>query len=195
MEAVILAAGLSSRAGGYKMLLPIDNKPVIERVIEVFQTFCDTIYVVTGFETERIEPVLSTYPKVELVYNENFLEGMFSSVQTGVSRVKGDRCFMCPGDYPILHEEVLKTMINSWENLVNTGNTPQVLIPSYQMKSGHPILMSQPVMVAILKADRQATLREVIGKYRKTYVNVNHKGILEDLDTPEDYEKFIKTEQ
>ena len=66
-EGVVLAAGLSTRMGQYKMTLPLANKTVLEKSIEGMYQVIRRILVVVGWEAERIRELLAPYDKVELV--------------------------------------------------------------------------------------------------------------------------------
>ncbi|MCU0501824.1 MAG: hypothetical protein MUC51_08670, partial [Anaerolineae bacterium] len=64
-----------------------------------------------------------------------------------------------------------------------------IVIPSYQMRAGHPILLPRWVWPEILAC--QGTLREVLAAHRgqTDYLAVPTSSVLADLDTPEDYER------
>jgi len=49
IDGIVLAAGLSSRMGKYKMSLKMGNKTVIESCIESMYDLCSTIIVVGGY--------------------------------------------------------------------------------------------------------------------------------------------------
>ncbi len=194
VEAVILAAGYSSRAGSFKMELCIEGKPVIQHVIDAFTPFCDCIYVVGGYQYEKLEALLSVYSnedpesnakhsygKVRLVLNEAFELGMFSSVQTGVHYVKGDRFFLTPGDYPLIQKDIIEEMLHCEEDYV---------IPSFDHHAGHPILLPASAKAEIEAMEKDSNLKVFLKKKKVTYVEVNDQGILYDLDTMSDYEKL-----
>ena len=84
--AVILAAGYSSRMGSFKPALYIGDKTVIARLIT---SFCDAgirdIVVVSGHNRELLQSLIAGFDVTES-YNENFPQGMFSSIQAGVKK-------------------------------------------------------------------------------------------------------------
>jgi molybdenum cofactor cytidylyltransferase len=63
----------------------------------------------------------------------------------------------------------------------------KIVIPSYQMRAGHPILLPRWLWPEILAC--QNTLRDVMVAHRgqTEYLTVQTSSILADLDTPEDY--------
>ncbi len=78
MNAIILAAGLGSRFGEvtqktHKSLLPIGDKPNIERTIGYLIEFgIEQIIIVVGYLSESFAYLEEKYPQVKLVYNEHY---------------------------------------------------------------------------------------------------------------------------
>ena len=83
IEAILLAAGYSSRMGRLKSLLPIGGTTVIRRQAEVLDGLTDRTIVVTGYRGDEVEAHLSG-SRVTTVRNQAFAEGMFTSVKAGI---------------------------------------------------------------------------------------------------------------
>jgi molybdenum cofactor cytidylyltransferase len=66
-----------------------------------------------------------------------------------------------------------------------------LVIPSYQMRRGHPWLVSRSLWNELLELKPPETLRSFLNRHLEDihYVEVDNAGILLDLDTPGDYEK------
>lgn len=182
VEGIILAAGLSSRAKTYKMTLKIGNKTVIERVIDSMLNVCSRITVVGGYKIENLEPIIQKYKNVELVFNENFMDGMFSSVKKGFSCVKEEAFFFTPGDYPLIDNRVYKQLLN---------NGGEIVIPTYEGRKGHPILIKSSLIKELLEEDKYSNLREFITSKSPALVPVHNEGILLDIDTINDYNRIL----
>ncbi|MDC7219429.1 MAG: nucleotidyltransferase family protein [Spirochaetales bacterium] len=180
MEAVILAAGLSSRAGDFKLAWPIEGKPLLVRQAELFAGVCDRVYVVAGHWLNEVRELVRDCPRVEVVENPDYLEGMFSSVQAGVARVTGD-FFICPSDYPAIAQETLAALAGAWG---------QVRIPTFDGRRGHPLFMTADCQAIIAQEPRDSNLRNIINRLGFTGVPVNDEGILHDIDTKEDYRNY-----
>jgi molybdenum cofactor cytidylyltransferase len=190
MEAIVLAAGYSSRADAFKMTLPLGHMSVLEQTISKFEGICSRVIVVAGFQAELIQEEIekfsnkNTYPfQLHFVNNENFNQGMFSSIQKGCNEVNASTFFITPGDCPLVKKETIQLLAK------HKGN---VMIPSFNFKGGHPIKLSQQVKQKIVETDPECNLRVVLNGYEKIYVNVNDPGVLMDVDTPEDYQKAVK---
>jgi molybdenum cofactor cytidylyltransferase len=182
-EGVILAAGFSSRMKTYKMTFMLNGKALIQHCVEGMYNKCSRIIIVGGYGIENIRPVLQNYKKVELVFNPNYTEGMYSSVKTGLALVKGERFFLTPGDYPAIHEAVYDSLLNA---------CGEIIIPAYKSEKGHPILMKSYLTEEILKSNRYSNLREFINDKGYKTVKVRDRGILMDIDTSDDYTAVLQ---
>lgn len=184
VEGIILAAGLSSRAGSYKMTLAYNNKTVIENAIDNMEEFCSRIIVVGGHQIEKLEPIVKNYSKAELVFNEDYLQGMYSSVKKGMSCLREERFFFTPGDYPMISPEVYRELL--------LYEAP-VVIPTFEGRKGHPILFNRSIVDDVLYCLAYNNLREAIKDKHTVLVQVDCSGIIKDLDTMEDYEILLNS--
>ncbi|MDM5291826.1 nucleotidyltransferase family protein [Peribacillus simplex] len=192
MEAIVLAAGYSSRANAFKMTLPMGQMgqmSVLEQTISKFEGLCSRVIVVAGFQAEIIQEEIAkiisknAYSfQIKFVYNENFNQGMFHSIQKGCNEVNAPTFFITPGDCPLVKKDTVQLLAK------HKGN---VVIPSFDYKGGHPIKLSSEVKQKILETNPESNLRVVLGGYEKQYMNVDDAGVLIDVDTPEDYQKAI----
>lgn len=178
----MLAAGLSTRSGTFKMALPLGDKTAIERAIAGMYEIAWRIVVVAGWQAERIEALLAPYARVEIVRNEGFRAGMFSSVQAGLARVRAPRVFLLPGDHPLIGPEVYLQML---------VEEAEIVIPTCDGKKGHPVLLSGHLIPEILALPADATLRDYVAARGYTTVEVGDRGILMDIDTLEDYRAVL----
>ncbi|MBO1511275.1 nucleotidyltransferase family protein [Metabacillus bambusae] len=189
MEAIVLAAGYSSRANAFKMTLQLGQMSLLEQTISKFEGLCSKVIIVAGFKEELIQEEISkicnknTFSfQIKVVYNENFNQGMFTSIQRGCNEVNAPTFFITPGDCPLVKKETVQLIAE------HKGN---VVIPSFNYKGGHPIKLSSEVKLKILDTNPESNLRVVLGGFEKEYVNVDDPGVIIDVDTLEDYQKAI----
>lgn len=182
VEGIVLAGGLSTRVGANKLILDIGGKTVIERCIYGMYDICSKIIVVGGNRIEEIENILNKYPKVELIYNSNYLDGMFSSVKKGLMNIKEEKFFLIPGDYPVINKETYKQMLKLDGDIV---------IPMHKGKKGHPLLMKSYLIEELIKSKQCNTLRDFVNIKGFKSINVEEPGVLMDIDTMEDYQKIL----
>ena len=87
---IILAAGESKRMGFPKMLLNFNGKTMIEKVIDnIAESDSDSILVVLGAGREDLTDLVTKYD-VNYCYNDNYKDGMLSSVQCGFRNLPSD---------------------------------------------------------------------------------------------------------
>jgi molybdenum cofactor cytidylyltransferase len=189
IAAVILAAGQSRRMGQPKMILPWGNLTVIGQVASVLaEAGVEEIVAVVGGARQKVEAALAGMP-VRTVFNPRFEEDeMTPSLQAGLRALRTDTrgCLVVLGDQPQIEgaivKEVLATFLSSGADLV---------IPSYQMRRGHPWLISKSMWKEIQALQPPDTLRDFINWHadRIHYLNVSSPSVLKDLDTPGDYDR------
>ena len=177
---VILAGGYSKRAKTNKLLLKVDRKPLISYTIDSLKNFVDKLIVVTGRYDQELRPVLSD---VEIVYNPNFVLGMFSSVLAGLSQVDSD-VLILPGDMANISPKTMKAILN---------NKGVITIPTYKGETGHPLFLNKEMVALVKKEDVNSNLRKFIEEHNElvNYVEVDDPFIKFDIDTIEDFECFL----
>jgi CTP:molybdopterin cytidylyltransferase MocA len=180
--AVILAGGYSSRMNGFKPLMQLGKKSLLEHSVRFFQRGgVDKIVIVTGHRKEEVKAEAARLG-VRSIYNKNYDEGMYSSVCTGVKQMKGVKAFfILPVDIPLIRPSTLKT-------LRDKARLKGVVYPSFEGERGHPPLISSALIPAILKFDGNGGLKALLEKFPGTDVPVWDQGILLDADTHEDFQ-------
>lgn len=188
LGAIVLAAGLSSRMGQSKVLLPwSDNKTIIEHITEqLIRARLEHITIVTGHLANEVKAILTPYD-INIIYNRAYKSGeMLSSIKAGIRAMPSEisACFIVLGDQPQINARVLNDL-----QMYYAESGGDLLIPSYQSRRGHPILVGRRYWHEILMLDDKATLRDFIAKHENDihYVPVETDSILRDVDTPQDY--------
>ena len=185
IDCVMLAAGVSSRMGKWKMTLPCKGSTIIECSVGNALQVCSRVILVTGYRVKELEQLFHDWKQVELVYNAQYEKAMFSSVKLGVSLIRTKRFFLALGDMPLVDQAV-------YERLLSFPQAPAV-IPKYRGKKGHPILLSCDVVKCIAKLEETRTLKDVLARFPTLTVPVENKHILNDIDNPKDYKNIIDT--
>ena len=181
VEGLIAAAGRSRRTGEqYKMLLELEGLTLIERAIAPMEKWCSRILVVTGHRSHLLGPVLERWSKVEMVANPGYDQGMFSSIKKGLPLLTAERFFFLPGDYGLVSSDVYQAMLEV--------DAP-VVLPSYQGRTGHPVLFQSRVADDILSMPNTLSLRDFMARQKPYRLEVDCPGILIDIDTMEDYQQ------
>lgn len=191
VTAIVLAAGLSTRMGGrLKPLLPLGDITVIEHILSTLAACpIDEIIVVTGHQRRAIEQHLAGRP-ARTVFNPDYAAGeMLSSIQLGLRSASenSDAALIVLGDQPALESSVVDAVIAAYCN--GRGN---VIIPSFQMRRGHPILIARTHWKRIVELEGK-TLRDFMRDVNAQicHVPVDSPGILRDMDTPDEYAREV----
>ena len=186
---IILAAGMSTRMGQLKQLLPLGGRAAIEWIAEVVSRRLDEVVVVLGHRAEEIAPVLAAYP-VRCVVNADYQTGMLSSVQCAVRAVDTEVDYLiCLGDQPRLSGAVVEQVLQVRKQ-VSAG----IIIPTANGKRGHPVLIRNTYRAEILGLSIDIGLNAVTrGHPEDTYeLPVAEDAILTDMDTPADYQRELE---
>jgi molybdenum cofactor cytidylyltransferase len=188
--AIILAGGESKRMKTPKMLLQFRGMTIIEKVIEnVNASQVQNTLVVLGAEHEAILKVI-TGMNVKHCYNDNYREGMLSSVKCGFRALPSDiqAVLVFQGDQPMIPPETVNVVIEAWRK-----SGKGIVIPVISGKRGHPLLIGRKYKDEIEKLNDDEGLRSLAAKFQDNVleVEVDAPEILIDLDTPEDYTNAI----
>lgn len=112
--AVILAAGIASRMGDFKPLLPMGEESVIQNVVRVLrEAGVQQIVVVTGYRKEVLEEHLKN-ASVMFVHNERFAQTkMFDSVKLGLEALDAacEKILLTPADVPLVRKETVQALM------------------------------------------------------------------------------------
>lgn len=190
IASVVLAAGRSRRMGEPKMILPWGETTVIGQVVKTLnQAGVDEILVVTGETHPQVALALQDQP-VQLVRNPSSSEeDMLDSLQLGLSSLdkRVQAALVVLGDQPQIEENVVVRILTEY-----LLSHPPLVVPSYQMRRGHPWLIDRQLFSAVLEMYPPETLREFLRAHKDLirYIVVETSSILQDLDTPEDYQRY-----
>jgi molybdenum cofactor cytidylyltransferase len=190
ISAIILAAGESKRMGRPKMLLPWGDTTVLGKVVATFRAAgLEDIVVVTGSARPQVEALFGR--SVRFAFNPDFARGeMLGSVQAGLQSLGEETraALIALGDQPQVELETIETIR---ETFGRTG--APLLVPSYQMRRGHPWLVAREFWGEILQMRAPESPRDFLNRHAESirYLNVETPSVIQDLDTPEDYERGL----
>lgn len=186
--AVVLAAGESRRMGRPKMLLPFRGTTIIEQVLKnIREAGIEKITVVIGAEKEKLSQMLQN-TSVSLCINNNYREGMLSSVICGIMSLpeNTEGILVFPGDQPLIAPATISKLVEHFK-----AGEGSILIPVYKGSRGHPLLFDAIYRPEIGKLSPAEGLRSLSaahpGDVRE--IETDDPGILKDFDTCDDYLK------
>jgi len=188
ISCILLSAGSSDRMGKHKALLNYDeDSTFVQRISDTYSLAgIEQIIVVVNADLFDllIERHLNLHHCVKVVINKIPDLGRFHTLQTGVLYTEpGNYCFFQNIDNPFTSVEVLKSLIQYREDA-------DVIIPTFQNKSGHPVLFSSLVAQEIL-LEKTPDLRidEFLKKFKVIKVEVPNSNILININSQEEFLK------
>jgi len=188
--AIILSAGVSSRMGKFKPLLPLGNKTVIEQVVATcLRAGVRDIRVVVGYRARDVIAVLKNLPVSWNINDENPSE-MVTSVKVGIDGLKHDSgaFFILPVDIPLVRPQTLQQLIGaSGKDLL------QIIYPTFKGERGHPPLIPRQYADQLIYWAGNGGLEGFLKQYDHMSLDVPvfDEGILMDMDTPEQYGQVV----
>lgn len=189
LAAVVPAAGLSLRMGQEKLLLPFRGSTVLESVLATLQAAGveeRVVVVRPDFEEARER---SLRAGARLVINPHPEGEMLVSIRLGISGLSREveAFFVWPADHPAVQLETVRA-------LAREASPDHVVVPTYRSLRGHPALVGQNLRPDIEGIPPQKGLRH-LWRVRPDVLRelpVEDRGVLLNLDTPEQYEKAIR---
>ena len=205
--AIILAAGSSSRMGGgrHKLLLPLDNRPVLAHVIDAsLASQARPIIVVLGHQSDHVRSQIKPYTihhKITLIENVHYQQGMSSSLCIGIqtlltngyrkdaSSYQVDSALIVLGDQPLITPQIIDTLISMYRT---TGKP--IVAPLYKGKRGSPVLFDKNLFAELLEVTGDEGGRTVLERHRQEVelIEVGDALANYDVDTWEAYEQVVK---
>lgn len=193
ISAIILAAGKSQRMGQPKMVLPWEETTVLGQVVKVFsEAGIHNLFIVTGGDREIVEHEISRLANrfpITPVYNpDHEKSGMLSSILAGLNAIPQDveAVLIGLGDQPQVEMATVKKILDHFNH-----KRQGIIIPSYNHRRGHPILLDSALVQEMKTFNPEYTLREFLNTHQGeiSYITAGI-SVLHDLDTPQDYEKY-----
>ncbi|PJE77953.1 Molybdenum cofactor cytidylyltransferase [invertebrate metagenome] len=201
VDCMIMAAGLSSRMGQWKMMLPffpmvLPHQPtetILDISIKNALKFCRRVILVTGYRGSELAYRYRTNPRVIIVHNSDYQKGLFSSIKKGLSAIKTEHLFITHGDMPFISYDVFSAL---WQHKQTCTLFP-IYDPigqqssSHTRSSGHPVLIHCQIFSTIMSADDSIGMKKTLCAHPYKILNVHSNSIYKDIDTPKDYHSLI----
>lgn len=192
IAAVVLAAGLSSRMGQSKHLLPwLNGQTVIEQILtQVSAAGVPVIMVITGNRAEEVAAKAQAMG-IEAVYNPDYATGeMLSSLKTGLRHLPDEveAVLVVLGDQPRIRAAAMRQIMAAF-----AAGKGKVIAPRYRGQRGHPMLISRAYFAELLALPPDGAPRDVVARHPdQVYLLDLDADAPGDLDTPEDYAAELK---
>jgi molybdenum cofactor cytidylyltransferase len=191
LAGLVLAAGESSRMGRDKALLDYRGRTFLEHILAtLLEAGLDRVTVVLGHHAEEIQRAVRL-DGATVIVNAEYRRGQTSSCQAGLRSLESegvDAVVLCLVDHPAISTEVVGQIIEAYRS----SNAP-VVIPTYQGRRGHPVLIARPLFAELLALGASEGANSVVRKYRDLtrIVETDDPGVLIDVDDEQTYFKLV----
>jgi molybdenum cofactor cytidylyltransferase len=192
---ILLMAGLSSRLGFPKALLPYGRKVLVERVLEqTLASRLDRVILVLGCKAQKILSALGSFqgsPRLEVVVNRRYDRGLSSSIRAGLRVLdpSASGVMFILGDQPLLNTATINRLIQAFRR-----HRLPIVVPLYGRRPGNPVIIGRELLPELQRLRGDTGGREIIRKNPDWVLNIpiRPQYIGWDVDTWEDYDRTRK---
>lgn len=190
---LMLAAGEASRMQRPKQLLPWKETTLLNHSIETVSSLKNTsCYVVLGAYKDDISPTI-TDPSVSILYNENWQEGMGTSISFGITSIQSygdfDAILIVLADQPLVTISYLENMIQ-----IYASSKKGIVASKYEdNKLGVPVVFGARYFKHLVELKGDKGAKRILKTYQDDVYALQALDIVGDIDTPEAYERLYKT--
>lgn len=188
LAGLILAAGVSSRMGAFKPMLPVDGQTMIRRVADMMRRAgASPVWVVTGYQGAVLERHLAG-SDLHFVRNERYYETqMLDSLLLGLDQLPAQtrRVLASPADIPLVEDATVASLLAAEGSFVR---------PLFQGTPGHPVVLSRSIFRLLKSYSGEGGLKGAVESLGIpiTDVPVEDRGTALDSDTRDEYAALLK---
>ena len=192
ITAILTAAGLSTRMGRPKPLLPWRGSTLIEyQVSALLDGGADEVIAVLGHAADDVAPYAER-AGARRVVNARYMEGRTSSIKAGLAAVSPDteHVILLGVDQP-RESGVIARVVQA-----HLAAGAPLTSPRFEGRGGHPLMFSVSLMPELrLISEQRQGLREVFERHRAEInpVHFQDPAVRLDLNTPEAYRAAYQT--
>ncbi len=191
---VVPAAGLSRRMGRHKLLLDVEGRTVIQRLVDALLTGgVESVHVLVREDDRPLHQELDhTAACVHTVPTAT--PDMRSSVAQLLARLAAqvdpqphDAWLLCPADHPVLRADVIRRLLET-----SAAHPGTIVLLTHAGRRGHPTLFPWPLAEAVRTIPPDRGLNWLIAHPPVPLIEApcDDPSVLIELDTPADYEQL-----
>ena len=186
---LILAAGRGRRMGRTKQLVswPSSNGPkrLVAAAYDAIRPICDDMIVVLGHDANAGAAALTDRPfhRASADPDAPMFESICSGLRVAQAVDRSATVVLQPGDHPQVASTTLD-ILTDW----SLQRPFKAIIPEYELKGGHPVLIPPRICSLLLQSD----CTNGLGQFWLDHGELCHRvpvddlTILRDIDTPSD---------
>lgn len=192
---IVLAGGKSSRMGRPKALLPIgpDGETFFDRITRTLMAGgVEEVVVVVGADADAILAAVTPGSlRVRIVTNPDFERGQLTSLLAGlrtIDRPGVSAALVTLIDSPLISVADVQRLIGA-----RRERGASIVRPASNGRHGHPVIFGRELFDELFRADPAQGAKAVVHAHAADIFEVptDDEGAFIDIDTPEDYERWI----
>lgn len=173
IAAVLLAAGMSSRLPGGKLLLPLQGKSLVRHAADAaLASRASPLIAVTGHDAAKVSSALAS-PNIQIVKNSGYTTGLSSSLKCGLAAVPPDcdGALILLGDMPYVSTALIDALVDAF------GPGRELIVPVRHGRRGNPVLWGRRFFPQLLA---------LTGDKGGKHLMALHEDVLYQLEAPDD---------
>lgn len=191
IDGIVLAAGRSRRMGRPKALLPVDDAVFLERTVEALRDGgCRGIIVVVGAGADEVVRQAEQLG-AKVVVNPDPDSQQIASLRLGLDAI-GDEAVaavVLPVDHPLVSAGTVLRLIAAFR-----ASGAAIVRPTYHGVPGHPGIFARRIFGELFREDLAHGAHDVVEAHAadRLDVPVRDPGTTANVDTPDDYRRFVE---
>ncbi len=181
--ALVLAAGASTRFGSPKQLVRIAGRPLLHAAVtRAAEIAGNAVVVVLGSGAAELAPLLKHSPGT-IVINQQWREGLASSIRAGIERVPGTcaGALLTLADQAAVSVDDLKRLAGTWRR-----QPLHIAAALYDGRPELPAIFPRSMFAQLARLRGDAGVGALLRRYPDRLVRVSMPSAALDIDTPED---------
>lgn len=186
---LVLAAGTSSRFGKEnKLLAELERRPIVEHSVQsLAESNVSQIYTVISGEDDRVRQAVA--PNSRIVVNDAYRQGQATSIRAGIEAIRRrtvfDAVVITLGDMPFVEPATVDSLID-----VYRLGIADVAVAGYRKRRGNPVLFDASYLDSLAAVSGDTGARHLITEDDAVLVETGDPGVVQDIDTPTDLDRF-----
>ena len=190
---IILAAGQSTRFGKPKQLLKLNDKYLLEWVLDAaLGSRLEKILLILGHKYQEILTALgekTRHRDLQIINNHHYQGGQSTSLQAGLDQVrdKFPAAMFLLGDQPMLDSETIDALLEQfWISGKDIG------VPVFKGKRGNPVIFAKKFYDHMAKISGDIGARNIIRNHLENVeeIEINNPLCFMDIDTQSDLDNL-----
>jgi len=190
---IILAAGSSTRFGKPKQLLNYKGRKLIQHIISIAsESVANKTIVVLGAHHELISPQIEMNEKVHVFINEEWNEGIASSIRAGLKKLQiinpaSDGAILSVCDQPFITTQLLNDLIAE-----KNQSQKNIVACEYENTMGIPVLFDKTLFPDLMELKGDTGAKKIIMQHKSVTATISFPLGNIDIDTSEEYQALMK---